>query len=79
MPNLKPFFHNTTLPLSHPTNLIYISPLKYIYNLRYFETIPTLTSKKHHVVGFVESPIEMYPNDSNWLRCRQISYIIDII
>ena len=79
IPNLEPFLHNTTLPLNHPTNLIYISTLKFMYNLRCLKKIPTLTSVKHHVSQFVETAIKMYPDDSNWIRCHQISYIIETI
>ena len=31
--NIEPFLYNTTLTINHPTNLIFISVIKFLFNL----------------------------------------------
>ena len=33
IPEIEPFFFNTTIPLNHPTNILYISTIKLMYYL----------------------------------------------
>ena len=49
MPKNLPFFYNTSLPLNHPTNIIHISTIKFIYNLRYLEIVPTISLINTHI------------------------------
>ena len=44
IPDIVPFFFNNTMPTNHPTNIIYITVIKFMYNLRYSEIIPNLQS-----------------------------------
>ena len=62
---IEPLFYNTSLPLNHPTNLIYISTIKCMYNLRYLEIVPTFTIVKNHISQFVATTVQMYLGDQN--------------
>ena len=72
MPNLQPYFFNITLPPNHPTNLIFISTMKCIYNLRYFEIVPTWKIIRNHLSKFISSANLMYPDDKIWNKCSNI-------
>jgi hypothetical protein len=71
-PNIQPYFYNTTLPLNHATNIIYISMLKCIYNLRYFDIVPTKKIVKNHLSTFLKMAVLMYPDDLTWKRCSTL-------
>ena len=66
------FFFNFGLPLNHPTNLIYISTLKCIYNLLYHEIVPTWKIIRNHLSKFINAAILMYPGDQTWNKCSAI-------
>ena len=71
-PSITPFFYNHTLSINHPSNLIFISTIKFMYNLRYEEIIPSLPLVQSHISRFVETSVEMYPENSIWTCCRKI-------
>ena len=68
IPEIEPFFFNTTLPLNHPTNILYISTIKLMYNLSYQEIVPTFAIVKGHISIFVATAIYMFPGDKIWLK-----------
>jgi hypothetical protein len=65
-PEISPFFFNNTMPINHPSNILFIAVAKFMYNLRYSEEIPNLQRVKYHVMRFVCTAIEMYPSDPIW-------------
>ena len=71
-PSITPYFYNSTISINHPTNLIFISTIKYMYNLRYNETVPNLLLIKSHVSRFVSTASEMYQQDNDWKLCQYI-------
>ena len=78
-PSITPYFYNSTISINHPTNLIFISTIKYMYNLRYDETIPNLPLIRSHVSRFVSTASEMYPQDNDWKLCQKISIMFQYI
>ncbi len=48
-PEIVPYFFNTTMPINHPTNILFITVIKFTYNLRYSEIIPNLQCVKNHI------------------------------
>ena len=79
IPEIIPLFFNTTIPINHPTNIIYISVIKYMYNLRYSESIPNIQSVGNHVSKFVATASEMYPLDITWIACRKVPLMLQYI
>ena len=53
-------FFNDTMPINHPTNILFISVIEFMYNLRYSEIIPNLHCVKNHFSRFVATAVEMY-------------------
>ena len=78
-PEICPFFYNHTIPMNHPTNSIYMSIIKYMYNLRYSEIIPNLQCVGGHVSRFVATAIQMYPSDVRWQICQKIPLMLQYI
>ena len=78
-PDICPFFFNHTIPTNHPTNSIYMSVIKYMYNLRYSEIIPNLQCVGGHVSRFVATAIQMYPSDVRWQTCQKIPLMLQYI
>ena len=79
IPKITPLFFNTTMPINHPTNLVYMSVIKYMYNLRYSESIPNIQSVGNHVSRFVATANEMYPSDITWSACRRVPLMLQYI
>ena len=75
-PNTIPYFYNHTISINHPTNLIHISILKYMYNLRFEEIIPNLPLVSSHISKFVSIELEMHPHDTTWATCQKIPLMI---
>ena len=75
-PNTIPYFYNHTISINHPTNLIHISILKYMYNLRFEEIIPNLSLVSSHISKFVSIELEMHPYDTTWATCQKIPLMI---
>ena len=75
-PNTIPYFYNHTISINHPTNLIHISTLKYMYNLRFEEIIPNLPLVSSHISKFVSIEIEMHPYDTTRATCQKIPLMI---
>ena len=48
-----------------------------MYNLRHIEIVPTFTIVKNHILPFVATAVQIYPNDQNWLKCSQIPNIFE--
>ena len=63
-PSITPHFYNSTLSINHPTNLILIFTMKFMYNLRFNKTVPNLPLVQYHISRFVSTSIEMYPDDN---------------
>ena len=78
-PSITPYFFNSTISINHPTNLIYISTIKYMYNLRFDEIVPNLPLIQNHISRFVSVSVEMYPHDNNWKLCQKIPVMIQHI
>ena len=78
-PSITPYFYNSTISINHPTNLIFISTIKYMYNLRFDEIVPNLPLVKSHISRFVSTAVEMYPHDENWKLCQKIPLMIQYI
>ena len=79
IPEIVPFFFNTTMPTNHPTNILYITVIKFMYNLRYSKTVPNLQCVKNHVSRFVATANEMYPSDPIWETCQKIPMMLEYI
>ena len=62
-PSISPYFFNSTISINHPSNLIFISTMKFMYNLRFDETVPNLPLVQNHISRFVSTSIKMYPDD----------------
>ena len=73
-PSITPYFYNSTISINHPTNLIFISTIKYMYNLRFDEIVPNLPLIKSRISRFVSTSVEMYPHDNNWKLCKKNSH-----
>ena len=78
-PSITPYFSNSTISINHPTNLIFISTIKYMYNLRFNEIIPNLPLVQNHISRIVSTSVEMYPYDNNWELCQKIPLIMQHI
>ena len=78
-PSITPYFYNSTISINHPTNLIFISTIKYMYNLRFDETVPNLPLVKSHISRFVSTAIVMYPQDNVWKLCQKIPLMLQYI
>jgi hypothetical protein len=78
-PEISPFFFNNTMPINHPSNILFIAVAKFMYNLRYSEEIPNLQRVKYHVMRFVCTAIEMYPSDPIWKELKKIPIMLDHI
>ena len=66
------------MSINHPSNILFISVAKFMYNLRYSEIIPNLQCVKNHVSRFVSTAIEMYPSDSTWEKMSENSHNVRI-
>ena len=71
-PSITPFFFNHTLSINHPSNLILISIIKFMYNLGFDEIVPNLPLVQSHISRFVGTSVEMYPENSIWECCQKI-------
>ena len=78
-PNTIPYFYNHTISINHPTNLIHISILKFMYNLRFEEIIPNLLLVSSHIKKFIAIEREMHPLDPTWTMCQDIPLMIRYI
>ena len=54
IPKIEPFFYNVSLPINHPSNIIFFSTIKYMYNLRFLEIVPSIALVKTLVTKFTE-------------------------
>ncbi len=79
IPEIVPFFFNNMMPTNHPTNIIYITVIKFMYNLRYSELIPNLQCVGNHVSRFVATANEMYPSGPIGVACRKIPQMLQRI
>ena len=78
-PSITPYFYNSTLSINHPTNLILISTMKFMYNLRFSEIVPNLPLVQDHISRFVSTSVEMYPDDNIWKICQKIPLMMQYI
>ena len=78
-PSITPYFFNPTISINHPTNLIFISTMKFMYNLRFDETVPNLPLVQNHISRLVSISIEMYPDDNTWKICQKIPLMMEYI
>ena len=78
-PSITPYFFSPTHSINHLSNLILISIMKFMYNLRFDETVPNLPIVQNHISRFVSTSIKMYPHDNTWKRCLKIPLMMEYI
>ena len=78
-PNITPYFFNPTLSINHPSNLIFVSTMKFMYNLRFYEIEPSLPLVASHISRFVATLVKMYPEDNIWKCCQKIQLMMAYI
>ena len=61
-----PFFFDPNLDANHPANIIFMATLKFLYSLRYSETIPNIEMVKWNVRRLSKLSQIMYPHSYEW-------------
>ena len=53
--------------------------MKFMYNLRFDETVPNLPLVQNHISQFILTSIKIYPDNNTWKRWLKIPLMIEYI